>query len=210
MLKKLLFFLLPVMVLLGGCSAAQGKAGGAQTVSFPANQEGKDEYNAAIYNTEPFTLSVELPEGWTLGNAKEKGSAVGPDGLLYTPVGIFREGEQVGTVGFNIYEEAEGVPPEQYYQVVYSAIRLGSVAFWNVDPYQPLCQTANGETTLATVCYKDPQQMTEGKSAAEVPYIEEQGILSYDRERRVYVGFHFTETIEQDELEAIAKSVAIA
>lgn len=147
MLKKLLFFLLPVMVLLGGCSAAQGKAGGAQTVSFPANQEGKDEYNAAIYNTEPFTLSVELPEGWTLGDAKEKGSVVGPDGLLYTPVGIFREGEQVGTVGFNIYEEAEGVPPEQYYQVVYSAIRLGSVAFWNVDPYQPLCQTGNGETT---------------------------------------------------------------
>ena len=210
MLKKLLFFLLPVMVLLGGCSAAQGKAGGAQTVSFPANQEGKDEYNAAIYNTEPFTLSVELPEGWTLGDAKEKGSVVGPDGLLCTPVGIFREGEQVGLVGFNIYEEAEGVPPEQYYQVVYSAIRLGSVAFWNVDPYQPLCQTDNGETTLATVCYKDPEQMTEGKSAAEVPYIEEQGILSYDRERRVYVGFHFTETIEQDELEAIAKSVAIA
>ena len=210
MLKKLLFFLLPVMVLLGGCSAAQGKAGSAQTVSFPANQEGKDEYNAAIYDTEPFTLSVELPEGWTLGTAKEKGSAVGPDGLLYTPVGIFREGEQVGTVGFNIYEEAEGVPPEQYYQVVYSAIRLGSVAFWNVDPYQPLCQTDNGETTLATVCYKDPEQMTEGKSAAEVPYIEEQGILSYDRERRVYVGFHFTETIEQDELEAIAKSIAIA
>lgn len=210
MLKKLLFFLLPVMVLLGGCSAAQGKAGGAQTVSFPANQEGKDEYNAAIYNTEPFTLSVELPEGWTLGDAKEKGSVVGPDGLLCTPVGIFREGEQVGTVGFNIYEEAEGVPPEQYYQVVYSAIRLGSVAFWNVDPYQPLCQTANGETTLATVCYKDPEQMTEGKSAAEVPYIEEQGILSYDRERRVYVGFHFTETLAQDELEAIAKSIAIA
>lgn len=210
MLKKLLFFLLPVMVLLGGCSAAQGKAGGAQTVSFPANQEGKDEYNAAIYDTDPFTLSVELPEGWTLGDAKEKGSVVGPDGLLYTPVGIFREGEQVGTVGFNIYEEAEGVPPEQYYQVVYSAIRLGSVAFWNVDPYQPLFQTANGETTLATVCYKDPEQMTEGKSAAEVPYIEEQGILSYDRERRVYVGFHFTETLAQDELEAIAKSIAIA
>ena len=210
MLKKLLFFLLPVMVLLGGCSAAQGKAGGAQTVSFPANQEGKDEYHAAIYDTEPFTLWVELPEGWTLGDAKEKGSAVGPDGLLYTPVGIFREGEQVGTVGFNIYEEAEGVPPEQYYQVVYSAIRLGSVAFWNVDPYQPLCQTDNGETTLATVCYKDPEQMTEGKSAAEVPYIEEQGILSYDRERRVYVGFHFTETLAQDELEAIAKSIAIA
>ena len=131
------------------------------------------------------------------------------DGLLCTPVGIFREGEQVGTVGFNIYEEAEGVPPEQYYQVVYSAIRLGSVAFWNVDPYQPLCQTDNGETTLATVCYKDPEQMTEGKSAAEVPYIEEQGILSYDRERRVYVGFHFTETLAQDELEAIAKSIAI-
>lgn len=98
----------------------------------------------------------------------------------------------------------------QYYQVVYSAIRLGSVAFWNVDPYQPLCQTDNGETTLATVCYKDPQQMAEGKSAAEVPYIEEQGILSYDRERRVYVGFHFTETLAQDELEAIAKSIAIA
>ncbi len=209
MLKKLLFFLLPVLVLLGGCSAAQGKAGGAQTVSFPANQEGKDEYNAAIYDTEPFTLSVELPEGWTLGDAKEKGSVVGPDGLLYTPVGIFREGEQVGTVGFNIYEEAEGVPPEQYYQVVYSAIRLGSVAFWNVDPYQPLCQIGNGETTLATVCYKDPEQMGEGKSAAAIPYIEEQGILSYDRERRVYVGFHFTETLAQDELEAIAKSVAI-
>ena len=167
MLKKLLFFLLPVMVLLGGCSAAQGKAGGAQTVSFPANQEGKDEYNAAIYNTEPFTLSVELPEGWTLGDAKEKGSVVGPDGLLYTPVGIFREGEQV-------------------------------------------CQTDNGETTLATVCYKDPEQMGEGKSAAAIPYIEEQGILSYDRERRVYVGFHFTETLAQDELEAIAKSIAIA
>ena len=51
--------------------------------------------------------------------------------------------------------------------------------------------------------------MGEGKSAAAIPYIEEQGILSYDRERRVYVGFHFTETLAQDELEAIAKSVAI-
>ncbi len=94
-------------------------------------------------------------------------------------------------------------------QLVYSQIRLGSLYVWQVDPYEPICQTENGETTLATVRYKDPDQMQQGKSAAEVPDIENQGILSYDREKKVYVGMHFEEEIPQQTLEEIAKSIKI-
>lgn len=34
------------------------------TVVFPAWQEGRDETNAAVYDTPPFTVTLALPAGW--------------------------------------------------------------------------------------------------------------------------------------------------
>ena len=203
MKKRMALLFVLVLFVFSACSAVAQRRENEQTISFPATQEGRDANNAAIYDTEPFTLAVQLPAGWSLGEVVQQ------QDLLYTPVAVLQDEKQIGTVGFNIYEEQEGVPQEQYYQLVYSQIRLGSLYAWQVDPYEPICQTENGETTLATVRYKDPDQMQQGKSAAEVPDIENQGILSYDREKKVYVGMHFEEEIPQQTLEEIAKSIKI-
>lgn len=45
-------------------SAAIATGENLHTVVFPAWQEGRDETNAAVYDTAPFTVTLALPQGW--------------------------------------------------------------------------------------------------------------------------------------------------
>ena len=101
----LLFVL--VLFAFSACSAVAQRKENEQTIYFPATQEGRDANNAAIYDTEPFTLAVQLPAGWSLG------AVVQQQDLLYTPVAVLQDGKQIGTVGFTLYEEKGGVTQEQ-------------------------------------------------------------------------------------------------
>lgn len=175
------------------------------TITFPAYQEGKNGDNADIYATEPFSVQMQLPQGWTVEKPSEQ--QIDTTIPLFNQLLLVKDGQQMATIGFNIYEDAEGVPAEQYYQVVYAGIRLGSIYFWNLDPYQPLTSWENGETALATVCYQNQEELAEGTSAAGAESIEVPGIVSYDKERKAYIGIQFAEGTEQALAEQIAESI---
>lgn len=184
---------------------AQTEEAEPTTITFPAYQEGKNEDNADIYATEPFSVQLQLPHGWTVEKPSEQ--QIDTTVPLFNQLLLVKDGQQMATIGFNIYEDAEGVPEEQYYQVVYAGIRLGSIYYWNLDPYQPLTSWENGETALATVCYQDQEELAEGKSAAGAESIEVPGIVSYDKERKAYIGIQFAEGTEQALAEQIAQSI---
>ena len=77
-----------------------------------------------------------------------------------------------------------------------------------MDPYTPIASGETWETALATVRYKDPEQMNSGKSAAEIPDIEVPGIVSYDDSCHVYIAIQFAEnSASSEEIEEIAKSI---
>lgn len=97
------------------------------TITFPAYQEGKNGENADIYATEPFSVQLQLPQGWTVEKPSEQ--QIDTTIPLFNQLLLVKDGQQMATIGFNIYEDAEGVPAEQYYQVVYAGIRLGSIYF---------------------------------------------------------------------------------
>ena len=233
-MKRVLSLLLAAVMLLSGCSRknenwdvapeqppvteleeadeeagesipAQTEEAGPTAITFPADQEGKNEYNADIYATGPFSVQLQLPQGWTVEKPGEQ--QIDTTIPLFNQLLLVKDGQRMATMGFNIYEDAGGVPAEQYYRVVYAGIRLGSTYFWNLDPYQPLSSWENGETALATVCYQDKEALDSGKSAAEAQSIEVPGIVSYDRERKVYIGIQFAEGTEQALAEEIAKSL---
>lgn len=180
------------------------------SIEFPAYQEGKTEYNAQIYETQPFQLQMTLPDGWEVRKPEE--TAWGENMLLFTPMELYKDGVYAGYVGFHIYEETEGVPKEQYYQMVYSQIRLGSVCFWDMEPYSPLNKTETGETALAVVNYKELEQMKDpDKSAAQIPYVEVSAIVSYNKEKKVYIGVQFAQGMVDDEqIEEIADSIVLS
>lgn len=97
------------------------------TITFPAYQEGKNGDNADIYAIEPFSVQMQLPQGWTVEKPSEQ--QIDTTIPLFNQLLLVKDGQQMATIGFNIYEDAEGVPAEQYYQVVYAGIRLGSIYF---------------------------------------------------------------------------------
>lgn len=181
------------------------------SIEFPAYQEGKTEYNAQIYETQPFQLQMTLPDGWEVRKPEE---TVQQDEnmLLFTPMELYKDGVYAGYVGFHIYEETESVPEEQYYQMVYSQIRLGSVCFWDMEPYSPLNKTETGETALAVVNYKELEQMKDpNKSAAQIPYVEIPAIVSYNKEKKMYIGVQFAQgMIDDEQIEEIADSIVLS
>lgn len=61
------------------------------TISFPAYQDGKTEYNEQIYHIDPFALHISLPKGWSAAlpvKEERDASLVG-----FTPVYLMENGE---------------------------------------------------------------------------------------------------------------------
>lgn len=178
------------------------------SATFPAYQDGENEYNRTVYQTAPFTVSMTLPEGWELRQPEEREQTTGN---FFTPLELFHGDEYKGCVGFNVYEPYDGdLPPEDYYKNVYSSLLLGSVNFW--DGYKPANTTATFEAAVATVNYKDPAELERHPDApmAEIPYIQAWGVLAYDKDLQVYVGIQFGEdAVTEDQAQEIAKSLSI-
>lgn len=180
-------------------------------ITFPAYQDGRADYNAYIYDTEPFTLSLKLPEGWTvrLPPEEERTPVVAP-GL--TPVSIFNGEALAATVYYNVFTLYEGdVPRENFWQTVYPELRLSSMFQW--DQYTPVKTIETAETATAAVTYLDPNEIENHPGAMpDVPQIEVPGILSYDKDMLVYVAIQFAEdaVITEQQLNEIAQSVALS
>lgn len=84
------------------------------------------------------------------------------------------------------------------------------MCFW--DPYTPVKTTANGETGVAMIQYKDPEAIKASpeKSMAEIPNLETWGILSYDKALGVYIGIAFNPgTVDMEEAKKIAETIEL-
>lgn len=179
----------------------------AASVVFPAYQEGKAEYNAKIYETDPFTLSIDLPDGWSVKlPAKEEREAADPN-KSFTPVYMFSGETYMGYIGYNTFELYEGTTEDNFYRSVYNQLMLGSAVSWDND-YVPVKETENSCCATCRVRYRTAE---EGESMAAGEDVFYPAILAYNKDLLVYVAIQFEENaVTGDELEAIAESITIS
>lgn len=172
-------------------------------IPFPAYQVEKTTYNAHIYDIEPFRMYIDLPDGWEVRMPPEEERS----SLFFTPVYLYKDDTLMAICGYHIFEAIDEteIPREDYYQVIYSGIRLGSLYRW--DDYQPIVNSEYMETALANVYVVQ----ADGMAAAASPTTVLPGILSYNKQLQVYVAVQFSsDTVTEEEREIIAKSIRLS
>lgn len=147
-----------------------------------------------------FTLSLTLPEGWTVDS--KAGILTGGETLI-----MDETGRNVGTItpsSFTYYPEAAG---ENFPVSVYGELMLSSAINWN-NEYTPVTQGSENAdgipvTETATVLI----QHTDNGAAG--PIIERPGILSYNLDIFRYVAISFEEGVSQGTARTIAQSIVL-
>lgn len=177
--RQLALLCLGVLWLCGcaGHAASQAEAEPqAAVLSFPvqAAQEG-----------ESFSVSFDLPEGWT-ASAREPdaGQDVHEPLALASVTSIYdlydAQGGLAGAVGYSPYEPYEGERDAP--AVVYAAIRMGSVYRFDTDEsYEVVKETDVGANAVMDVV------LQEGGAGGSATL--NRGVLAYDRDRAVFVAF---------------------
>lgn len=176
-------------------------------VEFPAYDQ-RTEYNAEIFDIDPFTLYLQLPAGWSI-RAKSETDTAYPLTGAWTPLGIYNEENlYVGAVGYNLYEEYEGAENDP--KAIYSQIALGNDYSFDVrsENYSVITETDNGSTAMTRV-YNSPQM------SLQLGYGEKEtwnkGILCLNRSLKVYVALELDDKKVSDEIwEAVAQSLQLA
>lgn len=199
----------------GAGEADTSTASQTQTVSivFPAYTEPNPAQLPAvgqINSAAKFQVELALPAGWTVGQTPPK-DAVPIPGDFYTPLSICSGDEPIGYIGFNVFEPLDGdIPQEEYYKAVYPGLRLSSFFHW--DPYTAVKTTDTAETGIAQIWYLDPDETDDHPGAMpDVPQLETYGVLSYDKELRVYIGMAFLPgALDRAQVQAIAESVSLS
>ena len=145
-------------------------------VTFPAYQEGRRDYNAAIYDIDPFQLAIALPEGWSVRvpPTQERGTT-----FAFTPLWLYQGEEYAGSIGYNTFEVYPDVPPENFYRMVYNQLMLGSVVNWDSD-YTVVRDWGSGCAATVQI-----MERTSYGGIGETGY--RPGILAYDQDMLVYV-----------------------
>ncbi len=145
----------------------------AGTITFPAYREGREDYNAAVYDIEPFQVALALPQGWSvrLPPAEERGTS-----FAFTPLWLYQGEEYAGSIGYNTFELYPDVPEEGFYRMVYNQLMLGSVLNWDND-YTVIRELDTGNVATVQI-----MERREDHSESLRP-----GILAYDRDQLVYV-----------------------
>jgi len=173
-------------------------------ISFPAYQEGKKDYNERIYDVEPFTLAIDLPEGWTVKLPAEEERKTS---YAFTPVYLFKGETFMGSIGYNVFELYEDTTEENFYRSVYNQLMLGSMYNWNRE-YTPVRETENSCSATCRIMTKTPEK---GQSAAAADEVFLPGVLSYNIDMLVYVAIQLEEDAVTDEqLKTIAESINLS
>lgn len=187
----------------------------AQTVSivFPAYTEPNPAQLPAverINSAAKFQVELALPAGWTVGQTPPK-DAVPIPGDFYTALSICSGDGPIGYIGFNVFEPFDGdIPQAEYYKAVYPGLRLSSFFHW--DPYTAVKTTDTAETGVAEIWYLDPNEIDKHPGAMpDVPHLETYGVLSYDKQLRVYIGIAFAPgVLDRAQAQTIAESVTLS
>lgn len=176
----------------------------AYTIDNPNNIPLYDSIN----NTPKFSVTADFPETWEFKISGD-GTAM-PLGELYSNLHIFDGENCIGYIGFNVFEPyTEEIEQAEYHKTVWPTLRMSRMYVW--DPFVSVKTTENGESGVVNIMYLDPEKLSQNPSAmAEVPEINTNGILAYDKQLKVYVGMAFVpETVNSDTAEKIAKSLVI-
>ena len=161
---------------LGGCARRAAPQAEAEVLTFPAQtaQEG-----------ESFSVSFDLPEGWT-ASAREPdaGQDVHEPLALASVTSIYdlydAQGGLAGAVGCSPYEPYEGERDAP--AVVYATVRLGSVYRFDTDESYEVVK----ETDVGANAVMDVVRQVGGAGGSTTL---NRGVLAYDRERAVFVAF---------------------
>ena len=191
-------FGIAIMIFVAGCSNSSNSK--AITISFPSSDYEKTEFNASLYAIDPFSLSIKLPDNWSVEERKSEDEFI----LLsvFSKYNIRNEDNVlVGVVGYNIYEPFENLIDDP--RSIYSQLALGNNYQFNVrDTYDVISETENGVTAMVDVFYSASINNGEEK--------HNNGILSYNKDLLVYVAFEFnSEKIKDEQIREIAKSILI-
>lgn len=166
-------------------------------ITFPANDKDKTEFNASIYEIEPFNISITLPDGWTL---KERDDSAFNLLSVWSVLHIINNNSEiVGAIGYNTYELYEGA--EDSPQAIYGQIALGNNYYFDVrDSYEVVKETDSGKTAVLDVYYS--ANINNGTEKIN------KGIVSYDKDLLVYIAIELAdEQILKDDYIIIAQSI---
>ena len=161
---------------LGGCARRAAPQAEAAVLTFPAQ---------AAQEGESFSVSFDLPEGWTLrAREPDAGQDVHEPLALASVTSIYdlydAQGGLAGAVGYSPYEPYEGERDAP--AVVYAAVRMGSVYRFDTDEsYEVVKETDVGANAVMDVV------LQEGGAGGSATL--NRGVLAYDRDRAVFVAF---------------------
>ena len=200
----LLLILSLVLVALSSGLVACSRTEPHSQLTFPAARVETDiPAAAAIYNIEPFQVSIQLPEGWTLRAGEETAD---PLTCPRTPVDIYDGDRRVGSIGYNTFVLYPDTTEENFYRMVYNELMLPNLVTWDCE-YTPVRQTettCNATCRVQSVLHGEPGRMPE----AEPVYSP--AVLAYDTQLLVYVAASFEEgSVTDDQLAEIADSIRI-
>lgn len=179
------------------------KSGDSYTITFPAFQEGKQDYNAFIYDHTPFNVNITLLEGWSvhLPPESERGNSI-----VFTPVFMYKDNEYMGYIGFETFELYEDVSEENFYRSVYNQLMLGNVISWDCD-YTPVVEDDN---FCSATCKVMQRLVGNDGRGAEADVIYYPAIVAYNKDLLVYTAMQFQQgVITEEEQKEIAKSISL-
>ena len=183
---------------LGGCARRAAPQAEAEVLTFPAQ---------AAQEGESFSVSFDLPEGWTpSAREPDAGQDVHEPLALASVTSIYdlydAQGGLAGAVGYSPYEPYEGERDAP--AVVYAAVRMGSVYRFDTDEsYEVVKETDVGTNAVMDVV------LQEGGAGGSATL--NRGVLAYDRDRAVFVAFELDAgRVTAQQQRDIAASVAFA
>ena len=150
-------------------------------------------------------ISIELPQGWKIQKREQTQRADNKPLVLaslnpsYPVYDIYDKNHVlVGAVGYSTYEPYEG--DRDSVQIVYSALRLGSVYRFDTDnKYDVIQTTERGTTALTTVIFQD---------GANSEPVNNLGVLAYDNEKECFVAIELeASSVSESQALEIAKSI---
>ena len=182
----------------------------SNTVATPENW-----VSAAVSSADgSVTIYCNTPENWTLGTEGGTDTASGlpvPYMAFHSydsSLNIYEDGKLIGYVFFCRFTPCtEEIPAQQYYQTVWTDLRLSSMCIW--DPFTSLKQWETGESGTADIYFTDMEVMdSDNLTNAEAPHYTTKGVLAYDKVKEYYIGFGFApNTVSDQTIVQIADSI---
>lgn len=174
--------------------------------TFPASERGKTEYSAKIFDIEPFTVSANFPEDWTIKVIPEEGIEADGDfsfhGLGFSPVLLMSGDTVVGRMDYMTFDldNYEGSMDNIPHRAVYNWIMLGNVISWD-GGYTEYLKFRNVCSARTRIYVKDLDE-------SEYPH----GILAYrilpGEDHGVYISIEFVDVnIDEEILNNIVTSI---